>query len=92
MVALAVPSVPIFFSILLNKFAILSTMDMAQMETSHMAEQVIFYLRQFNAGNLLGQNFWALMAISAGIFDVQIGISAQIPGYGSNGGQCRLLS
>ena len=66
MVVLAVPSVPIFFSILLNKFAILSTMGMAQMETSHMAEQVIFYLRQFNAGNLLGQNFWALWLFPLG--------------------------
>ena len=66
MVALAIPSVPIFFSILLNKFAVLSTIGVAEMEASQMAEQVMFYLRQFNAGNLLGQNFWALWLFPLG--------------------------
>ena len=66
MVALAIPSVPIFFSILLNKFAILSTIGGTEMEASQMAEQVMFYLRQFNAGNLLGQNFWALWLFPLG--------------------------
>ncbi len=66
MVALAIPSVPIFFSILLNKFAVLSTIGVTEMEASQMAEQVMFYLRQFNAGNLLGQNFWALWLFPLG--------------------------
>ncbi len=66
MVALAIPSVPIFFSILLNKFAILSTIGETEMMASQMGDQAMFYLRQFNAGNLLGQNFWALWLFPLG--------------------------
>ncbi|MDC6362511.1 MULTISPECIES: DUF4386 domain-containing protein [Flavobacteriaceae] len=60
MVALALPTVPIFFSILLHKFAVLSLIHAPENPSWPIAEQILFHLGQYGDGNLLGQNFWAL--------------------------------
>lgn len=80
MVTLAVPSIPIFFSILLNKFAILSLIDGTGNTTWPIAEQTMFYLKQFNNGNLLGQNFWALWLFPFGYLVFKSGFLPKLLG------------
>ncbi len=78
MVALAFPSVPILFSNLMNKFAILSTISGETTNSS--AKQVLFYLEQFNDGNLIGQNFWALWLFPLGYLVYKSGILPKLLG------------
>lgn len=81
MVALALPSIPLFFSVLLNKFAILSLIHGTENSVATQAEQVMFYLHQFNDGNLLGQNFWALWLFPLGYLVFKSGFLPKILGY-----------
>ncbi|WP_222984849.1 DUF4386 domain-containing protein [Flagellimonas meishanensis] len=81
MVALALPSVPIFFSALLNKFALLSTIHGPDNPAWSKSEQVMFYLHQFNDGNLLGQNFWALWLFPLGYLVFKSGFLPKLLGY-----------
>lgn len=80
MVALAVPSVPILFSNLMNKFAILNWISNGNIPTSQLEEQVMFYLIQFNHGNLIGQNFWALWLFPFGYLVYKSGILPKLLG------------
>ncbi|UJH66630.1 DUF4386 domain-containing protein [Allomuricauda sp. SCSIO 65647] len=80
MVALAVPSVPILFSNLMNKFAILSSISNDHIPTGQLQEQVMFYLTQFNYGNLIGQNFWALWLFPFGYLVYKSGILPKLLG------------
>ncbi|MBO0321784.1 DUF4386 domain-containing protein [Muricauda sp. CAU 1633] len=80
MVTLALPTVPIFFSILLNKFAVLSLIDGVGETTWPIADQVMFYLRQFNKGNLIGQNFWALWLFPFGYLVFKSGFLPKVLG------------
>ncbi|NAY92989.1 DUF4386 family protein [Muricauda sp. JGD-17] len=81
MVALVLPSVPIFFSALLNKFAVLSTISGPENSAWSKAEQVMFYMHQFNDGNLLGQNFWALWLFPFGYLVFKSGFLPKLLGY-----------
>lgn len=80
MVVLAVPSVPVLFSILLNKFAILSLLHLPENTAWPIAEQVMFYLDQYNDGNLLGQNFWALWLFPFGYLVFKSGFLPKLLG------------
>ena len=80
MVALAVPSVPILFSNLLNKFAILELLENGNPVASELPNEIMFYLHQFNDGNLIGQNFWALWLFPLGWLIYRSGILPKILG------------
>lgn len=80
MVALALPSVPILFSNLMNKFAILNVISNDTIPNSELQEQVMFYLTQFNHGNLIGQNFWALWLFPFGYLVYKSGILPKLLG------------
>ncbi len=80
MVALAVPSVPILFSNLLNKFAILELLENGNPDMAELPNEIMFYLHQFNNGNLIGQNFWALWLFPLGWLVYRSGILPKILG------------
>ena len=56
MVVLAIVSVPISFVNMLNKFAVLSIISSGQQQK----EEIMFYLNQYDFGNLIVQIFWGL--------------------------------
>ncbi|MEG1236359.1 MAG: DUF4386 domain-containing protein [Flavobacterium sp.] len=56
MVVLAIVSVPISFVNMLNKFAVLSIISSGQPQK----EEIMFYLNQYDFGNLIVQIFWGL--------------------------------
>lgn len=64
MVILAVVSVPISFTNILNKFAVLSLLSETQylqaFTTEQVQAQVMFYLNQYDNGILITQIFWGL--------------------------------
>ncbi len=80
MVALAIPSVPILFSNLSNKFAILELLENGTPATGQLPNEIMFYLHQFNNGNLIGQNFWALWLFPLGWLIYTSGILPKILG------------
>lgn len=80
MVALAVPSVPILFSNLMNKFAILELLNTSITTHASVSNEVLFYLHQFNNGNLIGQNFWALWLFPLGWLVYKSGILPKVLG------------
>ena len=80
MVALAVPSVPLLFSNLLNKFAILELLENGDPMAAQLPNDIMFYLHQFNNGNLIGQNFWALWLFPLGWLVYRSGILPRILG------------
>jgi len=70
MVVLAVVSVPISFINMQNKFAVLSIISSHQKD----AEQVMFYLNQYDYGNLIVQIFWGLWLFPLGYLIFKSGI------------------
>lgn len=56
MVVLAIVSVPISFVNMLNKFAVFSIISSGQQQK----EEIMFYLNQYDFGNLIVQIFWGL--------------------------------
>ncbi|MET3029039.1 DUF4386 domain-containing protein [Flavobacterium sp. UW10123] len=70
MVVLAVASVPISFANMQNKFAVLSIIDSHKQD----AEQVMFYLNQYDYGNLIVQIFWGLWLFPLGYLIFKSGI------------------
>ncbi|UWY28270.1 DUF4386 domain-containing protein [Flavobacterium sp. TR2] len=70
MVILAVVSVPISFVNMQNKFAVLSIIGSHQKD----AEQVMFYLNQYDYGNLIVQIFWGLWLLPLGCLIFKSGI------------------
>ncbi|WP_264553788.1 DUF4386 domain-containing protein [Flavobacterium sp. N2038] len=76
MVALAIVSVPISFVNMLNKFAVLSIINenSGQTETKEAVKQVLFYLNQYDYGNLIVQVFWGLWLFPFGYLVYKSGI------------------
>ncbi|KAF2330065.1 DUF4386 domain-containing protein [Flavobacterium nitrogenifigens] len=70
MVVLAVVSVPISFINMQNKFAVLSIINSHEKD----AEQVMFYLNQYDYGNLIVQIFWGLWLFPLGYLIFKSGI------------------
>lgn len=70
MVVLAVVSVPISFVNMQNKFAVLSIISSHQKD----AEQAMFYLNQYDYGNLIVQIFWGLWLFPLGYLIFKSGI------------------
>ncbi|KAF2079166.1 DUF4386 domain-containing protein [Flavobacterium sharifuzzamanii] len=70
MVVLAVVSVPISFINMQNKFAVLSIIGSHHKD----AEQVMFYLNQYDYGNLIVQIFWGLWLFPLGYLIFKSGI------------------
>lgn len=70
MVVLAVVSVPISFINMQNKFAVLSIISSHKQEI----EQVMFYLNQYDYGNLIVQIFWGLWLFPLGYLIFKSGI------------------
>ena len=83
MVLLAVVSVPLSFAHLQNKFAVLSLLDASGGVNQLMPplqEQVMFYLNQFENGNLVLQTFWGLWLFPFGYLIVKSGMLPKILG------------
>jgi hypothetical protein len=76
MVALAIVSVPISFVNMLNKFAVLSIIseNSGQSETKEAIKQVLFYLNQYDYGNLIVQVFWGLWLFPFGYLVYKSGV------------------
>lgn len=75
MVVLAVVSVPISFVNILNKFAVLSIINGQNSEpTNEVLQQVMFYLNQYDYGNLIVQVFWGLWLFPLGYLIFKSGI------------------
>ncbi|WP_286968176.1 DUF4386 domain-containing protein [Flavobacterium sp. UBA4854] len=70
MVVLAVVSVPISFVNMQNKFAVLSIIGSHQED----AKQVMFYLNQYDYGNLIVQVFWGLWLFPLGYLIFKSGV------------------
>lgn len=70
MVVLAAVSVPISFINMQNKFAVLSIISSVQPEE----KQVMFYLTQYDYGNLIVQIFWGLWLFPLGYLIFKSGI------------------
>lgn len=70
MVALAVVSVPISFVNMLNKFAVLSIIN----SNADKIDQMMFYLNQYDYGNLIVQIFWGLWLFPLGYLIFKSGI------------------
>ncbi|MEN2486902.1 DUF4386 domain-containing protein [Flavobacterium sp. B11] len=76
MVVLAIVSVPISFINMQNKFAVLSIISSHQKD----AEQVMFYLNQYDYGNLIVQIFWGLWLFPLGYLILKSGIIPKLFG------------
>ncbi|SHH36603.1 DUF4386 domain-containing protein [Flavobacterium defluvii] len=70
MAVLAIVSVPISFVNMLNKFAVLSIISSAGQEK----DLVMFYLNQYDYGNLIVQVFWGLWLFPLGYLIFKSGI------------------
>lgn len=70
MVVLAIVSVPISFLNMLNKFAVLSIISSGHQQ----ADEVMFYLNQYDFGNLIVQIFWGLWLFPFGYLVFKSGI------------------
>jgi len=83
MVLLAVVSVPLSFAHLQNKFAVLNLLDAStggNFLPLPLQEQVMFYLNQFENGNLVLQTFWGLWLFPLGYLIVKSGMLPKILG------------
>jgi hypothetical protein len=83
MVLLAVVSVPLSFAHLQNKFAILTLLEAStggNLLQLSLQEQVMFYLKQFENGNLVLQTFWGLWLFPFGYLIVRSGMVPKILG------------
>ena len=82
MVLLAVISVPISFVNIQNKFAVLSIINVENLPSSFTNEQlqsqVMFYLNQFNNGNLMISIFWGLWLFPFGYLVYKSGFLPKI--------------
>jgi hypothetical protein len=70
MVVLAIVSVPISFINMQNKFAVLSIISSG----GHEKDLVMFYLNQYDYGNLIVQIFWGLWLFPLGYLIFKSGI------------------
>jgi hypothetical protein len=70
MVVLAIVSVPISFLNMLNKFAVLSIINSGEQHK----DDVMFYLNQYDFGNLIVQVFWGLWLFPFGYLVFKSGI------------------
>ncbi|BDU27590.1 MULTISPECIES: DUF4386 domain-containing protein [unclassified Flavobacterium] len=70
MVVLAVVSVPISFVNMLNKFAVLSIINSGEQKK----DLVMFYLNQYDYGNLIVQIFWGLWLFPFGYLVFKSGV------------------
>lgn len=84
MVILAVVSVPISFANMLNKFAVLSLVSDSTLQKVYTGEQlqnqVLFYLNQYDYGNLIVQVFWGLWLFPFGYLVFKSGFLPKILG------------
>jgi hypothetical protein len=84
MVVLAVVSVPISFVNMLNKFAVLSLVSDPSLQKVYTNEQlqnqVLFYLNQYDYGNLIVQIFWGLWLFPFGYLVYKSGFLPRILG------------
>lgn len=85
MVILAVISVPISFVNMLNKFAVLSLVSDASLQkvytNDQLQNQVMFYLNQYDYGNLIVQIFWGLWLFPFGYLVFKSGFLPKILGF-----------
>lgn len=81
MVILALISVPTSFGILLYKFTVLSLIQgHGYTGSDQLAEQVLFYIRQYNNGLLLVQTFWGLWLLPFGYLVYKSGFLPKVLG------------
>lgn len=76
MVVLAIVSVPISFVNTLNKFAVLSILKLKGIQK----DQLMFYLNQYDYGNLIVQVFWGLWLFPLGYLIFKSGIIPKLLG------------
>jgi hypothetical protein len=85
MVVLAVISVPISFVNMLNKFAVLSLVSDVSLQkvyaNDQLQNQVMFYLNQYDYGNLIVQIFWGLWLFPFGYLVFKSGFLPKILGF-----------
>jgi hypothetical protein len=78
MVVLAIVSVPISFINMLNKFAVLSIIkgynNVKVYPAEQLQDQVLFYLNQYDYGNLIVQVFWGLWLFPFGYLVFKSGL------------------
>ena len=84
MVLLAVVSVPISMLNMWNKFAVLTLIDSSittqQLTIDSLQTQVMFYLNQYENGNLIAQIFWGLWLFPFGYLVFKSGFLPKILG------------
>ena len=85
MVILAVVQVPIAFTNLLNKFAVLSLINgsnyLEVFTNGQLHVQVLFYLKLYNQGNLINQIFWGLWLFPFGYLVIRSKFLPKILGF-----------
>lgn len=83
MVILVLVSIPLSFAHLQNKFAVITLLDTAgggNISPLALQEQVMFYLTQYENGNLVLQLFWGLWLFPFGYLIVKSGMIPKIFG------------
>ena len=80
MVALAVVSVPIAFSGVMNEFSVLKLIHLPGFPSSEIENDVMFYLSRYFNSHLVGQIFWSLWLFPLGYMVYRSGLIPRILG------------